>query len=134
MKKWMSALFAVLILFSIALPAKAEEYLQPYYIGSGEISVSLTISSEGTATICARCKGDSDVSTIDLSVYLQRKDSSGNWNTVENGIWTEAGLNRVFTRSYTHNLSSRGSYRVVAYFTLHGNQNSTLTDFSTSTY
>ena len=79
-------------------------------------SASLTIASDGTATIEASVMGKVGVTSTSVVATLQRETSSG-WDDV--ATWEESNASRRTTISETYQVS-RGTYRVVATVTADG--------------
>lgn len=80
MKKRISLLLAVLLMFSLALPCFAEETSGPEpepdipeYTYAISAYAYLTIESNGDGTISLWCQGVSGTSSITATVYLQRR-------------------------------------------------------------
>lgn len=80
MKKRISLLLAVLLMFSLALPCFAEETSGPEpepdipeYTYALTAYAYLTIESNGDGTISLWCQGVSGISSITATVYLQRR-------------------------------------------------------------
>lgn len=79
-------------------------------------SASLTIASDGTATIEASVMGKVGVTSTSVVATLQRETSSG-WDDV--ATWEDSNTSRRTTISETYQVS-RGTYRVVATVTADG--------------
>lgn len=131
MKKLISMLILMSIIISLPQPAFATEIseIQPRYANAGNIEISLTISSGGTATIRATCMGDSNVTSVNLTVYLQKKVGTS-WVTVSGCTWSATNLSRCFSKSYSASVSGSGEYRAVGYFYI--TTTSTSTESATS--
>ncbi len=78
--------------------------------------VSLSISSNGVATVGARVMGKVGVTSTSVVATLQRETSSG-WEDV--ATWEDSNASRRTTISETYQVS-RGTYRVVATVTADG--------------
>lgn len=135
MKKLVTMLLLISMVFSLAQPAFATETseIQPCYADAGDIEVSLTISSSGTATVRATCMGDSSVTSVNLTVYLQKKVGTS-WVTVSGCTWTATNLSRCFSKSYSASVSGSGEYRAVGYFYITATSTSTESATSYASY
>lgn len=135
MKKLVTTLLLIFMVIALAQPAFAAEIaqIQPYYADAGDIEVSLTISNNGTATIRATCMGDSNVTSVNLTVYLQKKVGTS-WVTVSGCTWSATNLSRCFSKSYSASVSGSGEYRAVGYFYITATSTSTESATSYASY
>ena len=110
-------LLLISMVFTLAQPAFATGTgeIQPCYADASDIEASLTISSSGTATVRATCMGDSNVTSVNLTVYLQNKVGTS-WVTVSGCTWSATNLSRCFSKSCSASVSGSDEYRAVGYF------------------
>lgn len=88
----------------------------------------LSISS-GTAAVTARASGmPGEVTKISITMYLQKKNSSGSYSTVKSWKGSKSGTYYRFRRTCQ---VSKGTYRVKARITSYkGSKSETVTKFS----
>ena len=117
MKKSVTSILILAILFALAQPAFAAvpPSVDPQYTNAQSVSVSLNISSSGTATSLVRLTGKTGLTNASVTTYLEKK-VGGLWVPVDD--WQYSTSVRVFSKTYSEQLSGSGEYRAVAKFTL----------------
>lgn len=90
---------------------------QPYYVNTSKISAGLRI--EGNTAYCGADVVAKKVCFINVVMRLQRKEGSS-WHTVSS--WVESSTSGMKVMSKTFTLSTRGTYRVYALFTVGGEE------------
>lgn len=138
MKKLAALILVVTIIATMIIPASAAEITaSPYYINTNQAMVVLTISDSGLAEITVLCTANSNATKIQTTTYLERKVGSS-WVRVSNGQvnnqWTASTTARYLVKDYSCQLSTTGTYRAVAVFTVSGTQSETFTLYSEDIY
>ena len=138
MKKFAALILVVTILASLCIPVSAAEFSSnPYYINTNQAMVVLTISDSGLAEITVLCTANSNATKIQTTTYLERKVGSS-WMRVSNGQvnnqWTASTTAKYLVKDYSCQLSTTGTYRAVAVFTVSGTQSETFTLYSEDIY
>lgn len=90
---------------------------QPYYVNTANISAGLII--EGNTAYCGADVAAKKVCFINVVMRLQRKEGSS-WHTVSSWVESANAGSKVLSKSFT--LSTRGTYRVYAIFTVGGEE------------
>ena len=123
MKRAISILVVLAVFIStMALPAQGAQIpdVTPQYLYTDDYSVLLTISENGTATIHLFLKAHPTVTEIRCETQLERKISD-KWYPIYIGTtparWEYTTTSRFVSQEYTAQLSSNGTYRVVARIT-----------------
>lgn len=88
---------------------------------------SLSISSQGIATIAASAKANMETNSLSLLVKLQR-NNSGRWVTI--AVFQKIG-NQYCNIRESYQLNSQGSYRIVSTATANNTEVSQITDSAT---
>ena len=129
-KKIVSALAAVLMLFSMTVLSFADEYgVTPLYDYATEAICQLNISN-GTAAAYSKVRGNyGTVTKVSASMYLE-KYNNGKWPVVR--TWSDSKNSNVFELSRTTSVSE-GVYRVRTVFTVYsGSKSETITRYSSN--
>lgn len=92
-----------------------DEGIQPYWVNTATTSALLNISGS-TATVRASVTAK-EYNSIFTEMSLQKKNGSS-WTTVRS--WMSWTTDYGYTRSESHALSSRGTYRAYATFEVGG--------------
>ncbi len=98
-------------------PAAIGGAAEPYYVNTANISAGLRIS--GNTAYCGADVAAKRVCFINVVMRLQRKEGSS-WHTVSS--WVESSTSGLKVMSKTFTLSTRGTYRVYALFTVGGEE------------
>ncbi|MBQ8514788.1 MAG: hypothetical protein IJ496_05265 [Ruminococcus sp.] len=120
MKKMISMLTAaVMLACSAAFPVSAEETVAaetvsysdavPFGVSDFRANAFLTISS-GTATCTSTAYGDSSVTRITATQYLQKETSTNNWSAIAS--WSATADGSSFSQKNTKSGLGSGTYRV----------------------
>ena len=138
MKKITSLILAVTLLAAMCIPVHATEApIQPYYINTNHAQVVLGISDTGLADIGVTCLANSNTTKLQITTYLEKLVGS-TWVRVSigqtNNQWTASTTSTHLIKAYSKQLSSTGTYRAVAVFTVSGAQSETFTLYSEDTY
>lgn len=138
MRKIVAFLLATTLLLSMCISVSAaESTLQPRYINTNQAKVVMGISDSGLAEITVTCLGNSNATSIQITTYIERQVGT-RWVRVSNGQtnnqWSATASANYLIRTYTHQLSTTGTYRAVATFTVSGSQSETFTLYSQATY
>lgn len=117
MKRFVSLLFTLVLVFSLTIPAFAAEnsQVQPRYKHIISFGTSITYGSWGIATCSSSVTIDPGYK-VTLRLTLQRSSGDGSWENVE--TWTDEG-NAGAAISERRALYSSYSYRVVATATVY---------------
>ena len=123
MKKILSFVLAFIAVFSLVSlnvdSAKAAD-VTPRLNNMTSGTVSLTINSNGRATIGFNCIGISGVTTnIKAETKLERKWGIF-WLDVDGGEWTDTTTERFLSLTHYLQLSKTGTYRATTKFTVSG--------------
>ena len=97
--------------------------VSPYYLYTGDVSCSLSISN-GTATCYSNLTGSKSVTKIIGKQYLEKKNSDGDWETVTGCSWSNTANSRTLKLENTKSNLGSGTYRVRAVFTVYSGNNS----------
>ncbi len=141
MKKALSLFLAVILLLStmsvVAFAAESyDDEIAPCYNNTNSASLSFDINSSGKATANVTCVGISGRTTkIVVETKIQRRQIVS-WVTVSGASWTETVYDDYFSKTYTHQLSSTGIYRVYVTYTVSGSggENDVITKASYHNY
>ncbi len=90
---------------------------QPYYVNTAKISAGLKIT--GNTAYCSADVAAKRVCFINVVMRLQRKEGSS-WHTVSSWVESTTAGVKVMGKYFT--LSTRGTYRVYAIFTVGGEE------------
>lgn len=90
---------------------------QPYYVNTANISAGLKIT--GNTAYCSADVAAKRVCFINVVMRLQRKEGSS-WHTVSSWVESTTAGVKVMGKYFT--LSTRGTYRVYAIFTVGGEE------------
>ncbi len=121
MKRLLSLLLAVAALFLLAIPAMAAVN-PPDATDSTSSYVSLSISGSGYAAISFSCNGESNVTRIHGSIYLEKKTASGWVNVYPDGAtmdWQYDATGRTLSDTCFYQITEHGQYRATAVFNVH---------------
>lgn len=140
MKKALSILLAMLLLFCSAQVTYAEELNNPEpeippeeYSNALSVSAGLTISSSGTATLRVTCIGKPGTTHISVRTYIEKWTGSG-WSrvTINGASEIEDGVSAsALSKVYSTTVGS-GTYRVTSIFTVTLSTNEVITVYSNS--
>lgn len=138
MRKIIAFLLATTILLSMCISVSAvESDPQPRYINTNQAKIVMGISDTGLASITITCIGNSNAKRIQSVTYIERLVGSS-WVRVSigqtNNQWTESTTARYLAEDYSHQLTTRGTYRAVVEFTVSGTQTETITLYSQDTF
>lgn len=138
MKKITALILVVTLMVSMCIPVSAaENSIQPYYINTNQASVVMAISDSGEADISIFCSGNSRVTKIQVTTYIEKQVGSS-WVRVSNGQtnnqWSATAYTTYLVKDYSCQLSSTGKYRAVAEFTVTGTVAETFTLYFEATY
>lgn len=121
MKKFISILLSCCILMALAVPAFAAEkeppQATPRYDYAVYTSASLTISSNGMAVCTSKVSSMGKVTGADIYMELQKWDGR-EWDFVDSWLEYVSGSSPTLRKTIP---VSKGSYQVIADFTIHGN-------------
>lgn len=136
MKKILSAALVLVMLLQVSITAEASQP-NPRYINTEQATATLTISDAGNATVRVTCSGNSNVTRINVTAYLEKKVGT-TWQRVSIGtssnMWTYSTTLTRLTKSFTTQLSTSGEYRTVVKFVVSGTTSETITKYSNSSY
>jgi len=90
---------------------------EPYYVNTANISAGLKIT--GNTAYCNADVTAKKVCFINIVMRLQRKEGTS-WHTVSSWVESANAGGKNMTKSFT--LSTRGTYRVYAIFTVGGEE------------
>ena len=144
-KKLIACLMTLVVLVAGAVPfasAAADPGIETYGYNYVDGWVYLTISSSGKAVIDIKSYGKpAYIDRTSIVVYLEKKSGSS-WTRVNIGTtgnqWSYSTSSTNLTTQYTHQLTSKGTYRAVCKFTYTGSYpghtNESATKTATDTY
>lgn len=140
-KRCVSLLLSLVLLVCAAAPlAQAEEGIMPLEYNYTKCSVELTISSSGLASMHVKATGlENYIEKMTATVYLQ-KQSGSTWVRVQSVPvqWTASTSTASLDKTFTYQLTSKGTYRAVAAFsftgTYPGHATESETKLDTATY
>ncbi len=97
----------------------------PYYNNVVTVTTTVSISSSGVITIKNSYTGKSgSISRAVIKTYIEKKTLGLFWTRVDIGTtndeWTFTSTNNSDKKTYTYQLSSTGTYRVTAEYTISG--------------
>lgn len=123
-KTCVSLLLTLVLLVCAAAPlAQAEEEgIMPLGYNYNSCSITLSISSSGLATMRVMASGKENyIEKITANVYLQ-KQSGSTWVRVQSVPvqWTASTSTASLDKTFTYQLTSKGTYRAVATFSFTG--------------
>lgn len=139
MKQALSLIITIFLVALMATPAfAAEEHpISPYYVNATTVDAALTINSNGTAKVVLTCAGDSDVTNIISSAYLEFYNGS-TWERVDidtpSNTWIYSTSSSRLYKTYTITVPTRGDYRVVATFAITASTTETVNSTGTCSY
>jgi hypothetical protein len=88
--------------------------IQPYYVNTANVAAEIKI--EGSTAYCISEVSAKKLCFINIIMRLQRKEGSS-WHTIVSWVGSSANAgSKVMSKS--HALSTRGTYRVYAIFTV----------------
>lgn len=90
---------------------------EPYYVNTSKISAGLKI--DGNTAYCSADVIAKKVCFINVVMRLQRKEGTS-WHTVSSWVESSTSGSKVMGKYFT--LSTRGTYRVYAIFTVGGEE------------
>lgn len=140
-KTCVSLLLTLVLLVCGAAPlAQAEEGIMPLSYNYTSCSAQLTISSSGLASMRVQASGKENyIEKMAVNVYLQ-KQSGSTWVRVQSVPvqWTYSTSTASLDKTFTYQLTSKGTYRMVATFaftgTYPGHSTESEVKLSTATY
>lgn len=138
MRKTVAFFLATTLLLAMCIPVSAaENSIQPYYINTNQAKVLMGIDDDGLASINVTCIGNSNATRIQITTYIEKLVGS-TWVRVSigqvNNQWTASTTARYLAKNYSHQLTTAGSYRAVAVFTVSGSTSETFTLYCEATY
>lgn len=138
MKKLAALILVAVIIATMCIPVSAaENTIQPYYINTNQAKVLMGIDDFGLASINVTCIGNSNATRIQITTYIEKLIGS-TWVRVNigqvNNQWTASTTTRYLAKDYSHQLTTTGSYRAVAVFTVSGSTSETFTLYCEATY
>ncbi|MBP1547758.1 MAG: hypothetical protein J6A37_14325 [Oscillospiraceae bacterium] len=115
MKKRLSILLLVAMVLSMVCGITAYA-IEPRYVYTGSVISSITISDSSSTAYCkGTAKGDSTVTRIEATQYLEKK-SGTTWSTVSGCTWSDSSNRNSLTISNSKSNLSSGTYRVRTVF------------------
>lgn len=104
MKKITALILVVTLMVSMCIPVSAaENSIQPYYINTNQASVVMAISDSGEADISVFCSGNSRVTKIQVTTYIEKQVGSS-WVRVSNGQtnnqWSATAYTTYLVKDY----------------------------------
>lgn len=136
----MTMLFGSLSIFTFAAGAE-ENGIMPCYNNVGLTDSSFMVDSNGVAYVTVSYSGYTNITTgATITVELQKKFLGLFWTTVDIGttdnMWVENVTGSNFYKSYSHQLSKKGTYRAEIHYTIYGTAGAAdeVEDFLTDTY
>ncbi len=90
---------------------------EPYYVNTAKISAGLII--EGNTAYCNSEVAAKKVCFINVVMRLQRKEGTS-WHTVSSWVESANAGGKIMNKTFS--LSTRGTYRVYAIFTVGGEE------------
>lgn len=144
-KKLIACLMTLVVLVTGAVPfasAAADPGIELYGYNYALASVYLNISSSGKAVAQIESYGKPNyIDRTSIVVYLEKKSGSS-WTRVNIGTtgnqWSYSTASANLTTQFTHQLTSKGTYRAVCKFTYTGSYpghtNESVTRTATDTY
>lgn len=139
MKKMIAYILALAALFTLSQPALAARPISvgPQYINARQAEVDMVINSSGVATATVICYGNTGLTKANVTTYIE-KLVGGSWVRVNigetNNAWQYTTTSQNFSKTYTAQLSSSGTYRAVAEFTLTASAVEHITSSSSARY
>lgn len=125
MKKFAALFLAICLSAVFSIPTFAAT---PRFTYATRATTTLSITSGGMATCIAKVSSTGKVTGADISMELQVKDGSS-WSTVDSWSQYVSGSNPALQKSVS---VSSGTYRVVADFSIDGNDGGSETASATS--
>lgn len=118
-----SMLFSSFISISTSAAAYDEE-IMPWYNNVTNIVVTLTIGSNGNATLKVSYVGSRNVTTHARITSKIQQNLSGTWVDINinqpNNEWIDESTSSVFTKNHSVQLTSHGTYRAVVVYEISG--------------
>ncbi len=133
MKRTISLIFSLLLVFSIVCPCFAVTDAEDRSVKP----LTLSINTGGVATATLNFSGGDDVYKISATVYFER-DTNGFWTrvyikVVDNQIVITENASSL-SRTLTVTVPNAGTYRVVAVITCYGDTTKTYTRTDSAYY
>lgn len=123
MKKFISAFLCLIALVSIAFPAYAyeiEEESISRISNAGNITTSFAISNTGEAVVKTKFSGKyGEFKTATVSTKIQKKVGLI-WVNVDGASWSVTTTKTSLTKTYSYQLSGKGTYRAHVELSLTG--------------
>ncbi len=115
----------VLLLAGLAIPALAAGEITPYYNNTSNDQNSASVSESGVLSILNRHRGiEGTTSKVVITTYVEKKILGLFWSRVDIGQpdnqWVDTTYNINYSKTYTHQLTSTGTYRVTTIFIVSG--------------
>ena len=139
MKKLLSVMLILVMLMQITIPVEAAQSasIAPCYVNTEQATATLTVSDSGSATVRVTCSGNSNVTQIRVTAYIEKKEGTS-WKRVNIGTttnaWTYSTTLTRLAKSYTTQLPSCGEYRTVVTFVVTGTTSETITKYASGSY
>ena len=146
MKKSICFVLCMAMLFiSLSIPTFAagteENGITPRYNNVHLTDSSFMVDSNGVAYVTVAYTGYTNITTgATITVELQKKFLGLFWTTVDIGMpdnmWVENVSDSKFFKSYSHQLTKKGTYRAEIHYTIYGTAGAAdeVEDFLTDTY
>lgn len=112
MKKLICILMAFALMFSAGISASAYSSgntASPYYLYTYSANAALSITG-GTATCTGKIAGNSTVTKIVATLYLEKKNGSS-WNVVNGAVWSGSVSGNSLSMAKTKDYLGSGTYR-----------------------
>ena len=112
MKKLNCILMAFALMFSAGISASAysgENTASPYYLYTYSVNTAFKISG-GTATCTGTITGNSTVTKIVATLYLEKKDGDS-WKVVNGAVWSGSVSGNSLSMAKTKDYLGSGTYR-----------------------
>lgn len=121
MKKFLAAILAFILVFSVTITAFADDSgIELLSNNVNTTTTSFSISSSGKATVSNSYAGYSTkIESAKIVTKVQKKVGLI-WVTVSGGSWTDTSTAVNFSKSHSVQLSSTGTYRAHSTFTISG--------------
>lgn len=136
----MTMLLGSLSIYAFAAGSE-ENGIMPCYNNVHLTDSSFMVDSNGVAYITVAYSGYTNITTgATITVELQKKFLGLFWTTVDIGMpdnmWVENVSDSNFYKSYSYQLSKKGTYRAEIHYTIYGTAGAAdeVEDFLTDTY
>ena len=139
MKKLIALCLTFVVLFVVACPVSAaqQQEISPQYANIRMTQTELTILDNGLATVTVTAIANSGVTQIKAVTHIERF-VNGRWYLAYIGgaetSWEDISYSTEFSKAYTAQLSSAGTYRAVTEFTVTGTTVETITKTAQAVY